>query len=88
MCFDVPSGPRGRERKTRRSCLVNRSTLRPSHLIHRFLCGGKKNKTTASEKVFMDWTHAQEEHGGEVGKVFHFCPSEHHLRLRVLDFLP
>ena len=40
-----------------------------------FLCGGKKNKTTPSEKVFIDWIHAQEEHGGEVGKVFHFCHS-------------
>ena len=83
MCFDVPSGPQGKERKTR-SCLVNRSTLRPSRLIHRFLCG---TKTTPAEKVFIDWTHAQQAQGGDVGKEFHLCHSEHHLCLRVLDFL-
>ena len=83
MCFEVPSGPQGRERKTR-SCLVNRSTLRPSHLIHRFLC---RTKATPAEKVFIDWTHAQQAQGRDVGKEFHLCRSEHHLCLRVLDFL-
>ena len=67
---DVPLGPQRRERKTRRACLVNLSTLRPSHLIHRFLCG---TKTTPAEKVFIDWNHAQGEHGGDSGNVFQFC---------------
>ena len=42
-----------------------------------FLVG--QRKTTPAEKVFIDWTHAQGEHDGEVGKGFHLCHSEHHL---------
>ena len=52
MCIDFPSELQGRERKTRRSCLVNLSTLRPSQSIHRFLCGGENKDHTCRESVY------------------------------------
>ena len=68
MCIDFPSGPQGRERKTRRSCLVNLSTLRPSQ--SGFFVEEKKKRPHLLRPWFIDWTHAQGEHGGHAGKEF------------------
>ena len=76
--------PGRRERKTRRSCLVNLSTLRPSHLIHRFRCG---TRTTPAEKVFIDWNHAQGNMVEIQGKYFTSVIRASPSCLRVLNFL-
>ena len=57
MRTDVPSGLRGRERNTRRSCLVNLRMLRASHLIHRFLCGTKKGHTCRESGLLIGPMH-------------------------------
>ena len=59
MCIDVPTGLRGRERNTRRSCLVNPSMLRPSYLIHRFLCGTKKDHICRESGLLIGPMHSR-----------------------------